>query len=271
MAEEVRRRACAEKYWSARTTLRSLHTYTDKVVYTPVACPNSPATSSSGVRSIWGRFAPFIFWACSTGAADKLSQAVLPGEWRLHPQTVQLIWRRFGLEGKSVGKHDWVIRFLKGGKKVESSTPPPLYTLLGPVSSAHSTTVGPIRAFADSRAEVTKKMKTLLLLALAFIKRVGDISVDDLCLEFGPADSQIILRPGYVLEVPTTPFRARWWACKRCPGGGGLSPSFALSCPSIEMLRWQDCKASGPQTSSLSATEAGRRGIPSPCRGWPTG
>ncbi len=30
-------------------------------------------------------------------------------------------------------------------------------------------------------------------------------------------------------------------------------------------------KASGPQTSSLSATEAGRRGMTSPSRGWPTG
>ncbi len=29
--------------------------------------------------------------------ANELSRAVLPGEWRLHPQTVQLIWRRFGL------------------------------------------------------------------------------------------------------------------------------------------------------------------------------
>ncbi len=30
----------------------------------------------------------------------------------------------------------------------------PLYTLLGPVSSAQSTTAGPVRAFADSRAKV---------------------------------------------------------------------------------------------------------------------
>ncbi len=29
--------------------------------------------------------------------ADELSRAALPGEWRLHPQTVQLIWQRFGL------------------------------------------------------------------------------------------------------------------------------------------------------------------------------
>ncbi len=30
-------------------------------------------------------------------AADKLSRAALPAEWRVHPQTVQQIWRYFGL------------------------------------------------------------------------------------------------------------------------------------------------------------------------------
>ncbi len=55
-------------------------------------------------------------------------------------------------------------------------------------------------------------MKTLLLTALASIKRVGDLqtfSVDESCLEFGPADSSAKLRPrsGYVPKVPTTPFR----------------------------------------------------------------
>ncbi len=34
------------------------------------------------------------------------------------------------------------------------ATPPPPYTLFGPVSSAQSTTAGPIRAFSDNRAEV---------------------------------------------------------------------------------------------------------------------
>ncbi len=42
--------------------------------------------------------------------------------------------------------------------------------------------------------------------------------------------------------VLTTPFRARWWACKCCPEGGRPSPSFALSSPSTEILRWQDAK-----------------------------
>ncbi len=55
-------------------------------------------------------------------------------------------------------------------------------------------------------------MKTLLLIALASIKRVGDLQeflVDESCLEFGPADSSATLRPRliYVPKVPTTPFR----------------------------------------------------------------
>ncbi|KAG1946513.1 hypothetical protein F2P79_013391 [Pimephales promelas] len=44
------------------------------------------------------------------------------------------------------------------------------------------------------------------------LSRVGDLhtfSVDEACLEFGPAYSNVILRPrpGYVPKVPTTPFR----------------------------------------------------------------
>ncbi len=47
------------------------------------SCCNSPTTSSSG--GVFNR------------PADELSRAALPGEWRLHPQAVQLIWRRFGV------------------------------------------------------------------------------------------------------------------------------------------------------------------------------
>ncbi len=78
-------------------------------------------------------------------------------------------------------------------------------------------------------------MKTLLLTALALIKRVGDLqaySVDDSCLEFGPADSSATLRtrPGYVPKVPTTPFRDQVVNhASAAPGGGRPNPSFALS------------------------------------------
>ncbi len=78
-------------YWSVRTALRPLHTLTDKVVCAPVACHNSPVTSSSGVGS--AIHIPGLL----NRTADELSRAALPGEWRLYPQTVQLIWQRFGL------------------------------------------------------------------------------------------------------------------------------------------------------------------------------
>ncbi len=80
-------------------------------------------------------------------------------ERRLSPSTLKVYVAVIAanndlVNGKSVGKHDWVIRFLRGGEKVESSTAL-LYTLLGPVSSAQSTTAGPIWALANSRAEVS--------------------------------------------------------------------------------------------------------------------
>ncbi len=65
-------------------------------------------------------------------------------------------------------------------------------------------------SFMDKSVELKfLSMKTLLLLALAAIKRVGDLHaflVDDSCLEFGPADSQVILRlrPGNVHGILST-------------------------------------------------------------------
>ncbi len=55
----------AGTFWSVRSTLRQLRISTDKAVYAPVACRNSPATSSSGVRSIWGPFVPSTSQECS--------------------------------------------------------------------------------------------------------------------------------------------------------------------------------------------------------------
>ncbi len=57
-------------------------------------------------------------------------------------------------------------------------------------------------------------LKTALLLALASFKRVGDLQVlstSPACLEFGPNDSNVILKPrhGYVPKVLSTPFRAQ--------------------------------------------------------------
>ncbi len=108
-------------------------------------------------------------------------------------------------------------------------------------------------------------MKTLLLLALASIKRVGDLhafSVDDSCLQFGPADFQIILRPrpGYVPKVPTTPFRDQVVSLQALPPEEA-DPALALLCP-VRALRHYVDRTQSFRTSDqlLSVTEAGRKG-----------
>ncbi|KAI2651800.1 ORF V: Enzymatic polyprotein [Labeo rohita] len=83
-------------------------------------------------------------------------------------------------------------------------------------------------------------LKTALLTALASIKRVGDLqafSVDEACLEFGPGDSHVILRPrpGYVPKVPTTPFRDQVVNLQALPLEEA-DPASALLCP-VRALR----------------------------------
>ncbi len=83
-------------------------------------------------------------------------------------------------------------------------------------------------------------LKTVLLTALASVKRVGDLqafSVDDSCLEFGPADSHVVLRPrpGYVPKVPTTPFRDQVVNLQALPREEA-DPAIALLCP-VRALR----------------------------------
>ncbi len=80
----------------------------------------------------------------------------------------------------------------------------------------------------------------MLLSALATVKRVGDLqafSVDDSCLEFGPADSHVVLRPqpGYVPKVPTMPFRDQLVNLQALPREEA-DPAIALLCP-VRALR----------------------------------
>ncbi len=116
-------------------------------------------------------------------------------------------------------------------------------------------------------------MKTLLLTALASIKRVGDLqafSVDESCLEFGPADSSATLRPrpGYVPKVPTTPFRDQVVNLQALPLEEA-DPALASLCP-VRALRQYVDRTRSFRTSEqlLFVTEGSRRGMLSPSRGW---
>ncbi len=113
-------------------------------------------------------------------------------------------------DGKYVGKHDLVIRFLRVARRLNSLRPHlvPSWDLPSVLMALKGDTVEPL-----SPVELKfMSLKTLLLTALASVKRVGDLqafSVDDSCQEFGPANCHIVLRPQprYVPKVPTMPFR----------------------------------------------------------------
>ncbi len=95
-------------------------------------------------------------------------------------------------------------------------------------------------------------MKTLLLVALASIKRVGDLqafSVDESCQEFGPGDGHVVLspRPGYVPKVPTTPFRDQVVSLQALPLEEA-DPALALLCP-VRALRLYTDRTQGLRTS----------------------
>ncbi len=133
---------------------------------------------------------------------------------------------------KSVGKHDLVVRYLRGASRMNPPRPPSL-TLLGFGIGAKSPTNCPLEPLQSVELKFLS-MKTLLLTALSSIKRVGDLqefSVDDSCLLFGPADSSATLRPqpGYVPKVPTSLQGPGSGPASTAPGGGRPSPSFALS------------------------------------------
>ncbi len=106
-------------------------------------------------------------------------------------------------------------------------------------------------------------MKTLLLLALASIKSIGDLhtfSVDDSCLQFGPADSQIILRPqpDYVPKAPTTPFRDQVVSLQALPAEEA-DPALALLCPVRALRYYVDRTQSFRTSDQLFVFHGGRQ------------
>ncbi len=111
--------------------------------------------------------------------------------------------------GRSLGKHDLIVRFLKGAQRMNPSRSPlvPSWDLSIVLAGLER---GPFEPL-DSVKLKFLSVKTPLLSALTSIKRVGDLqafSVGEECLVFGSVYSHLVLRPrpGYVPKVPTMPF-----------------------------------------------------------------
>ncbi len=200
-------------------------------------------------------------------------------ERRLSPYTLKVYVAAIAahhdaVDGKSLGKHDLVIRFLRGARRLNPPRPHlvPSWDLPSVLSALRGAPFEPLQSVELKFLS----LKTVLLSALATVKRVGDLQaflVDDSCLEFGPADSHVVLRPrpGYVPKVPTMPFRDQVVNLQALPRRRRTQP-LLCSVPFVPCASmWTTRRASGPQTSSLSASEDSRREELSPNKDSPTG
>ncbi len=164
-------------------------------------------------------------------------------ERRLSPSTLKVYVAAIAahhdaVDGRSLGKHDLIVRFLKGARRMNPSRPPlvPSWDLSIVLAGLQR---GPFEPL-DSVELKFLSLKTALLTALTSIKRVGDLqafSVSEECLVFGPVYSHVVLRPrpGYVPKVPTTPFRDQVVNLQALPSEEA-DPALALLCP-IRALR----------------------------------
>ena len=113
---------------------------------------------------------------------------------------------------QSLGKDELVIRFLRGAKRMNPPRPPsvPIWDLSIVLEAMKAPPFEPLES-VDLKY---LSLKTVFLTALSSVKRVGDLhalSSSAACLEFGPNDSVVILKPrhGYIPKAIGTPFRAQ--------------------------------------------------------------
>ncbi len=135
-------------------------------------------------------------------------------ESRLSPSTLKVYVAAIAahhdaVDGRSLGKHDLIVGFLKGARRMNPSRSPlvPSWDLSIVLAGLQR---GPFEPL-DS-VELKFLSCTALLTVLTSIKRVGDLqafSVSEECLVFRPVNSHVVLRPrpGYVPKIPITPFR----------------------------------------------------------------
>ncbi len=178
---------------------------------------------------------------CTIGVVLSFLQERL--ERKLSPSTLKVYVAAIAahhdaVDGRSLGKHDLIVRFLKGARRMNPSRPPlvPSWDLSIVLAGLQR---GPFEPL-DSVELKFLSLKTALLTALTSIKWVGDLqafSVSEECLVFGPVYSHVVLRPrpGYVPKVPTTPFRDQVVNLQALPSEEA-DPALALLCP-VRALR----------------------------------
>ncbi len=215
---------------------------------------------------------------CTIGVVISFLQERL--ERRLSPSTLKVYVAAIAahhdaVDGRSLGKHDLIVRFLKGARRMNPSRTSPCALLEPSLSSLAGLQRGPFEPL-DS-----VELSSCLLRQRSWPRSLPSngsgtsrrFSVSEECLVFGPVYSHVVLRPrpGYVPKVPTTPFRDQVVNLQALPSEEA-DPALALLCP-VRALRIYVTRTRSVRSSEqlLSATEGSRKGRLSPNRGWPNG
>ncbi len=143
------------------------------------------------------------------------------------------------VEGKSVEKHDWVIRFLRGARKLNPPRPPPPIYPLGTSLVLTALKQGLFEPLQTVEPKFQRKMETQEGWGTA---RISD---DDSCLDFGPAESHYSLQSQVVSLQALPPEEA--------------DPALAFLCP-IRALRCYVVRTQSFRTSNqLFVCHVGRQ------------
>ncbi len=145
------------------------------------------------------------------------------------------------VDGRYLGKHDLIVRFLKGVRRMNPSRPP-----LVPSWDLSIVLAGLQRGHFEPLDSVELKFlpaKIALLTALTSIKKVGDLqafSVSEECLVFGPVYSHVVLRPWLWIRAQGSNhalLQSGGEPASTALGGGRSSLSVAVSRKSIAHIR----------------------------------
>ncbi len=176
---------------------------------------------------------------CTIGVVLSFLQERL--ERRLSPSTLKVYVAAIAahhdaVDGRSLGKHDLIVRFLKGARRMNPSRSPlvPSWDLSIVLAGLQR---GPFEPL-DSVELKFLSLKTALLTTLTSIKRVGDLqafSVSVECLVFGPVYSHVVLTPAWIRAQGSHHAlpRSGGEPASTALGGGRSSLSVAVSRKSI--------------------------------------
>ncbi len=152
----------------------------------------------------------------------------------------------FPIVGQSVGMNNSVVLFLRGARRPHRPYMQFAHWVEGPEGPS---------LWAATVYLWSLSLKSALLIALALVKRVGDLqalSISPACLKFGPNNSKVILKPkhGYVPKVLSTPFRAQVIMLSALPPSEE-DRELSLLCPVRALMIYFEHSASFRRTEQI--------------------